>query len=149
MRYAFNAVKHAIKQLPRSVRKADRGQEWMAYLPPNISDGDKQAAIEKLEQGTFGRSDLKQLWWKYQTAVPGGKSPAVHPAILPQGARTPGFVPPWAKMEEILPKARHKRKRGEGVAEEKVFKAAEICRDFERVDAGLVSTGDFIRRIRL
>ena len=126
VRYACEAI----GTLPRSFRKADCGQERIAYLPSNISNADKQAAEEKQRNGTFTKRDLDKLWRNYQRPATSLNSP-------------------WNIIEEVRPIVLNKRKRGEKLIEEKQFNFVNICRELERMDSEPHPKGDFIKRLRL
>jgi hypothetical protein len=111
IRYAFNAI----KRLGRSLRKADSGLKWIAHLPAQISNADRQVAEEKIREGTFTQSELEELHQKY--SPPGTYSKRVREQAIEQAT---GRISAWRAMAEVRPRALHKRQRGEDVVEEKI-----------------------------
>lgn len=125
---AIRAAFEAIEALPPTFRKPDLKELMFHHLPPDISDGDKQALEEKQRQGVLTHQDFDELWRKY---------------IKP----TSNLYAPWHTTARVQERVFHKRRRQGKLIEEKQFNFESICRRLEAFDNGCIST--FVNSVRL
>lgn len=150
-KYALNALRKLLADLPPTFRKQDLRTLVQHYLPSNISESDRQALEEKERQGTLTEQDCDEVRSKYRKPNYNLNAPWTATATyyaVPAGKRK-GARPTRKYAASFSFSQMFKCKCNPVLLEEKRFDFPKLFAELADLDDGKIQQSDFVQRVRL
>lgn len=150
-KYALNALRKLLADLPPTFRKQDLRTLVQHHLPSNISKSDRQALEEKERQGTLTEQDCDEVRSKYRKPNYNLNAPWTATATyyaVPTGKRK-GARPTRKYAAAFSFSQMFKFKCNPVLLEEKRFDFPKLFAELADLDDGKIQQSDFVQRVRL